>query len=54
MKTIELCSKCAAIMADGYKIKQLPRPANHKVFCEMCQRKRYGASYQVEKKERMG
>ena len=54
MKTIELCGQCAAIMADSNTITQLPRPANHKVFCEMCQRKRYGAAYQVEKKERIG
>ena len=50
MKTIELCGQCAAIMTEGYKIKQLPRPANQKVYCEMCRRKRYGATYEVEKK----
>lgn len=54
MKTIELCGTCAAKMEDGYKLVQLPRPANHKVFCDLFRRKRYGAAYQVEKKERMG
>ena len=51
MKTIELCGICAAKMADSYKLVQLPRPANNKIFCGMCQRKRYGATYEVEKKK---
>ena len=51
MKTIDLCGECAAKMQDGYKLVQLPRPANNKIFCGHCQRKRYGASYQMEKKK---
>ena len=50
MKKIDLCDICAAKMAEGYKLTQLPRPANNKIFCGLCQRKRYGASYQMEKK----
>lgn len=53
MKTIDLCGTCAAKMQDNYKLtQQLPRPANNKIFCGLCMRKRYGATYQVEKKER--
>lgn len=52
MKTIELCGTCAAKMAEGYKLVQLPRPANNKIFCELCQRKRYGATYQFETKRK--
>lgn len=50
MKTIELCGICAGKMAEGYKLKQLPRAVNQKVFCGLCRRKRYGATYEVEKK----
>lgn len=50
MKRIELCGQCAAKMADGYRLRQLPRAVNQKVFCGLCQRKRYGAVYEVEKK----
>lgn len=50
MKQIELCGQCAAKMAEGYKLKQLPRPANNKIFCGLCNRRRYGATYEVTKK----
>lgn len=54
MKRIELCGQCAAKMAEGYRLRQLPRAVSQKVFCGLCQRKRYGASYQIERKERHG
>lgn len=53
MKTIELCGTCAAKMEEGYKLVQLPRPANNKIFCGLCQRKRYGASYEVVKRDKV-
>lgn len=53
MKTIELCGQCAAKMEAGYKLKQLPRAVNQKVFCGLCQRKRYGATYEVTKRDKV-
>lgn len=50
MKKIDLCAICAAKMQDGYKLVQLPRPANNKIVCGLCRRKRYGATYEVTKK----
>ena len=50
MKTIDLCGTCAAKMENGYKLVQLSRPANNKIVCGVCQRKRYGATYEVTKK----
>lgn len=50
MKTIDLCGTCAAKMEDGYKLVQLPRPVNNKIVCGLCRLKRYGATYEVEKK----
>lgn len=52
MKTLDLCGTCAAILQDKFKLtQQLPRPANNKIFCAQCRRKRFGGTYQVEKKE---
>lgn len=53
MKTIELCGTCAAKMSDRYRLVKMPRPVDHKVYCEICRRMRYGAAYRVEKKERV-
>ena len=53
MKTIELCGSCAAKMEAGYKLRQLPRAVNQKVFCGLCQRKRYGATYEVTKRDKV-
>ena len=53
MKTIDLCGICAAKMEDGYKLVQLPRPANNKIFCGLCRRKRYGATYEVKKRDKV-
>ena len=53
MKTIELCGTCAAKIEAEYKLKQLPRPANNKIFCVMCLRKRYGATYEVTKRDKV-
>ena len=50
MKIIDPRGACAGKMKYGYKLVQLPRAVNQKVFCGLCQRKRYGASYEVEKK----
>jgi len=49
-KEITLCGPCAAKMADGYKLTQLPRPINNKITCGLCGRRRYGGTYQVGKK----
>ena len=53
MKTIELRGQCAAKMEAGYKLRQLPRAANQKIFCGLCQRKRYGAVYEVTKRDKV-
>lgn len=51
MKKIDLCGICAAKkMAEDYKLTQQPRPANNKIFCGLCNRRRYGATYEVTKK----
>lgn len=50
-KQIALCGDCAAKLAEGYKLTQLPRPANDKITCAHCGHRRYGATYMVSRKE---
>ena len=49
-KEVTLCGECAAKAEDGWKLTQLPRPANNKITCAICARRRYGATYLMEKK----
>ena len=44
-KEIELCTPCAEKMKEGYRLQQLPRPANNKVNCGLCGKRRFGATY---------
>lgn len=44
-KEIELCTPCAEKMKEGYRLQQLPRPANNKVTCGLCGKRRFGATY---------
>ena len=53
MKIIDPRGACAGKMKYGYKLVQLPRPANNKIFCELCRRRRYGATYEVTKRDKV-
>jgi hypothetical protein len=37
----DLCGRCAAMLQEGY--------VDHKVTCSHCGRRRYGATYTIEK-----
>ena len=50
-KEAELCGECQAKMEEGYKVIALPRPANNKITCALCGRRRYGGTYRLEKKQ---
>lgn len=50
-KTIDLCGECAEKMKDGFDVKQLPKPANNKITCGHCGRRRYGGTYEISKKK---
>lgn len=50
-KVIDLCGECAALMKEGYDVKQLPKPMNNKITCGHCGRRRYGGSYELTKKK---
>lgn len=46
-KTIDLCTPCAEIMKAGYTVKVVKRSINNKVTCGHCNRRRYGATYEL-------
>ena len=50
-KTMDLCGACAATMKGDFEVQALPKPANNKVTCHQCGRRRYGGSYEVSKKK---
>ncbi len=52
MKQMELCVPCAEKMREGYSLRTVQAGANQKVTCCGCGRRRYGAVYQVERKEK--
>lgn len=48
-KTLYLCFSCAALMADGYSLTELPEPLKNSK-CARCGRKVWGATYKITKK----
>lgn len=47
----ELCGLCSIKVAEHYTLHRLPREANQKITCAICGKRRYGAVYELEKKE---
>lgn len=47
-KTLYLCFSCAALMADGYSLTELPEPLKNSK-CARCGRKVWGATYKITK-----
>lgn len=43
----DLCGACAAKMKESYKLKELERPADNKITCAHCGRRRYGGKYEL-------
>ena len=48
-RKLYLCGECARIMADGYKLFDLPGKSYQRTPkpCELCRKKRYGTTYNV-------
>lgn len=51
-KTADLCGNCSAKMEEGYTLKMLRRGINNKITCALCNRRRFGATYEVEPKRK--
>ena len=48
--TVNLCAKCAALMAQGYIVKKISTGADTKVDCANCGRHHYGGTYELTRK----
>lgn len=51
-KTIDLCTPCAAVIGEGYTLKVIRRGVNNKITCGHCNRRRFGATYEIEPKRK--
>ncbi len=49
---LDLCSRCAALMADAYELRKVSGGVDHKVTCAHCGRRRYGGTYEAVPKRR--
>lgn len=49
-KTMELCGACAAKLKETASVKKVAGGVDNKVTCAECGRRRYGATYEVEKR----
>lgn len=45
----DLCGRCGAMLQEGYDLKRVGGGVDHKVTCSHCGRRRYGATYTIEK-----
>lgn len=50
MKKMELCGVCAAMLRKEANVKKIGGGVDNKVTCSKCGRRRYGATYEVEKR----
>lgn len=48
----DLCGRCAAMLQEGYDLKRVGGGVDHKVTCSHCGRRRYGATYTIEKQSK--
>ena len=51
-KVMELCKPCAEIAGEKHKLTPVIVGRDRKITCEMCQRRRYGVRYKMEKRKR--
>ena len=49
MKKLELCRPCAEKLKEAYAVKPAGGIAK-KIDCQQCRKRRYGVTYQIEKK----
>jgi hypothetical protein len=49
-KEKEYCKPCAEIAREKYTLTPIATGVNRKITCEMCQRRRYGARYELKRK----
>lgn len=52
MKRIDLCGKCAAKLREAYNLTKIAGGVDNKITCSQCEKRRYGATYELEKKKK--
>lgn len=50
-KKLLLCKPCAVTMSESIDLAQLGREKDKKVVCAQCGRRRFGAEYEVGRRE---
>ena len=48
-RKMDLCGSCAALMRESFQLKRVAGGIDNKITCAKCGRRRYGATYAVEK-----
>ena len=48
MQQMNLCGRCVELLRDRHIVRVVNRPINHKITCDVCRRRRYGGTYDVE------
>lgn len=43
----DLCGACAAKLSESYELRKIEHPADNKITCAHCRRRRYGAKYEL-------
>ena len=47
---LELCGRCAALMAEDYDVRRIAGGRDCKVTCAQCGKRRYGGKYEIGRK----
>lgn len=50
-KKHDLCGACAEQLKEGYSLKKISGGVSNKVTCSHCGKRRYGATYELARKE---
>ena len=50
-KIRDLCGACAAKLSTAYTVRKVCGGVDNKITCAECSRRRYGATYEIVKKE---
>ncbi len=51
-KRMDLCGKCAALLREGFQLRRVAGGVDNKITCSNCGRRRYGATYELEKQSK--
>lgn len=48
---IDLCLPCTTVLQDEFILKRVAGGIDNKITCARCRRRRYGATYEIEKRK---